>query len=185
MRNGLSRRNFMAGAAGLAVASGALAIEDKANLPLISKRVEKAFKAPCEEPNDLAFVAEGLWILDQVDPNKAFLVRPEDGSVIREIRTESIHGSGIALHNGALWISSTKTSDGTPPFFDVAVIQSAIFHRKYLLCSHRCEYSNKIGSQGAPSSPSAAATSAGTSKATGRTAAQPDLHSHVAHPDHK
>ena len=115
MRNGLSRRNFMAGAAGLAVASGAQAIEDKANLPLISKRVEKAFKAPCKEPNDLAFVAEGLWILDQVDPNKAFLVRPEDGSVIREIQTESIHGSGIALHNGALWIASTKTSDGTSP----------------------------------------------------------------------
>lgn len=115
MRDLLSRRHFMAGAAGIAAASRSLAIDDKANLPLVSKRVEKAFKAPCKEPNDLAFVPEGLWILDQVDPNKAFLVRPEDGSVIREIQTESIHGSGIALFKGALWIASTKTSDGTPP----------------------------------------------------------------------
>lgn len=29
---------------------------------------------------------------------------------MREIQTESIHGSGIAL-----WIDSTNTSDGTPP----------------------------------------------------------------------
>src|SRR5215212_2134011 len=115
MRDLLSRRHFIAGAAGIAAASSSLAIDEKANLPLVSKRVEKAFKAPCKEPNDLAFVPEGLWILDQVDPNKAFLVRPEDGSVIREIQTESIHGSGIAHFNGALWIASTKTSDGSPP----------------------------------------------------------------------
>ena len=115
MRNELSRRNFMAGAAGLAAASRALAIDDKASLPLINKRVEKLWKAPCKEPNDLAFVPEGLWILDQVDPNKALLVKPEDGSVIRTIQTESIHGSGIDLYKGALWIASTKTSDGSPP----------------------------------------------------------------------
>src|SRR5215510_7780533 len=115
MRNLHSRRNFLAGAAGLAVAPCSLAIDDKANLPVVSKRVKKVFKAPCRQPNDLAFVAEGLWILDQVDPNKAFLVRPEDGSVIRSIQTESIHGSGIALYNGALWIASTKTADGSPP----------------------------------------------------------------------
>jgi len=115
MLSELSRRNFLAGATGLAAASGALAIDDKTKLPLISKRVEKAFKAPCKEPNDLQFVPEGLWILDQVDPNKAFLVHPEDGSVIREIQTESIHGSGITLGKGVLWITSTKTSDGSPP----------------------------------------------------------------------
>jgi outer membrane protein assembly factor BamB len=115
MRDLLSRRNFLAGAAGLAAAPCSPAIDDKANLPVVPKRVERVFKAPCKEPNDLAFVPEGLWILDQVDPNKAFLVRPDDGSVIREIQTESIHGSGIALFKGALWIASTKTSDGSPP----------------------------------------------------------------------
>ena len=115
MLNEFSRRNFLAGAASLAAATRALAIDDKANVPVIAKRVEKLWKAPCKEPNDLAFVPEGLWILDQVDPNKAFLVKPEDGSVIRSIQTESIHGSGIALYKGSLWVASTKTSDGSPP----------------------------------------------------------------------
>jgi hypothetical protein len=115
MPNGVSRRDFIIGGAALLSASRLLAIDDKANLPVIAKRVEKVFKAPCKEPNDLAFVSEGLWILDQVDPNKAFLVHAEDGSVIRQIQTESIHGSGIALYNGALWIASTKTADGSRP----------------------------------------------------------------------
>jgi len=101
--------------AGLLAAARLRAFDAKEILLAIPKRVEKAFKAPCKEPNDLAFVPEGLWILDQVDPNKAFLVHPENGSVIRQIQTESIHGSGIALANGALWISSTKTADGSPP----------------------------------------------------------------------
>src|SRR5262245_56228971 len=105
MTNTFSRRTFMAVAAGLTAvyggltaAYGAPTVEDKAAAPVITKRVEKLWKAPCKEPNDLAFVPEGLWILDQVDPNKAFLVKPEDGSVIRSIQTDSIHGSGIALY---------------------------------------------------------------------------------------
>jgi streptogramin lyase len=71
------------------------------------KDVEKAFRAPCKQPNALQAVADGLWILDQVDPNKAYKVRYEDGSVLHEIQTESIHGSGITFGNGALWIAST------------------------------------------------------------------------------
>ena len=113
-REGPSRRRFMV-SVGLLTGSPLLASDPKTDLPTITKRVEKVFKAPCKEPNDLAFVPEGLWILDQVDPNKAFLVHLEDGSVIRQIQTESIHGSGIALANGALWIASTKTGDGSPP----------------------------------------------------------------------
>src|SRR6516165_5716764 len=105
MREGLPRRRFMV-SVGLLGGSRLLAVDLKTGLPVITRRVEKVFKAPCKEPNDLAFVPEGLWILDQVDPNKAFLVRPEDGSVIRQIQTESIHGSGIALANGTLWIAS-------------------------------------------------------------------------------
>jgi len=115
MRGCFSRREFMTTTAGLLAAARLRAFDAKEILLAIPKRVEKAFKAPCKEPNDLAFVPEGLWILDQVDPNKAFLVHPENGSVIRQIQTESIHGSGIALANGALWISSTKTADGSPP----------------------------------------------------------------------
>jgi outer membrane protein assembly factor BamB len=87
-------------------------------VPTVTGRVEKLYKvAGSKEPNDLQFVPEGLWILDQVDQptNKAFLVKPEDGTVIREILTESLHGSGITYGNGALWLGSTKGKDAKDP----------------------------------------------------------------------
>jgi hypothetical protein len=84
-----------------------LSADGKDHLPVVSKRVERAFRAPGTAPNDLQDAADGLWILDQVDPNKVFKVRYDDGSVIHEIETESIHGSGITYGNRALWIAST------------------------------------------------------------------------------
>ena len=97
MIHNVSRRNFLtsAGAATLVSRLQGATIEDKQKLPVIPKRLEKAFKAPGKQPNDLQAASDGLWILDQVDPNKVFKVRWEDGSVISEIQTESIHGSGI------------------------------------------------------------------------------------------
>jgi outer membrane protein assembly factor BamB len=77
------------------------------NVPVIRKRVEKVFLAPGKMPNALQATADGLWILDQVDPNKAHKVRFTDGSVLHEIQTESIHGSGITFGDGALWVAST------------------------------------------------------------------------------
>jgi outer membrane protein assembly factor BamB len=107
MNSDFSRRGFLA-VSGLALAAGrAAAVEGKDSLPVVPKRVEKAFKAPGKMPNALQAMPDGLWILDQVDPNKAHKVRYEDGSVISEIQTESIHGSGITYGNGALWIGST------------------------------------------------------------------------------
>ena len=83
---------------------------------LIPRRVEKLYKiAGSTQPNDLQFVPDGLWVLDQVDPNKAFKVRPEDGSILATIQTESLHGSGITYGNGALWLGSTKASDPKLP----------------------------------------------------------------------
>jgi glutamine cyclotransferase len=119
-RNTLSRRTFLGGLAAFAVAPGVRNVvlgAGAADPPLIAKRVEKLYKiAGCRQPNDLQFVADGLWVLDQVDPNKAFKVRPQDGSVIQELQTESIHGSGITYGNGALWIASTKmTNPADPP----------------------------------------------------------------------
>jgi hypothetical protein len=110
----ISRRAFLAGTS--ALVAGAWS-----DPPALTKRVEKLYKiAGCRQPNDLQFVAErgegvGLWVLDQVDPNKAFKVRPEDGSIIQELQTESIHGSGITYGNGALWIASTKMADPKMP----------------------------------------------------------------------
>ncbi len=107
----VSRRAFLSAlavAAAGARSSGAINdAERKANLPVIPKRLEKAFLAPGEMPNGLQAVADGLWILDQEDPNKAHKVSYQDGSVLKEIQTESIHGSGITFGDGALWIAST------------------------------------------------------------------------------
>jgi hypothetical protein len=105
----VSRRRFVSSLGYGAMASRlvALSVEDKAKLPVVQKRLEKVFRAPCKAPNDLQASSDGLWILDQVDPNKVYKVRFEDGSVLSEIQTESIHGSGITFGNGALWIAST------------------------------------------------------------------------------
>jgi len=94
----LTRRHFLAALAAAPV--------DKSNVPVIAKRLEKVFLAPGEMPNALQCVADGLWILDQKDPNKVHKVS-YDGKVLVELQTESIHGSGITLGNGALWIAST------------------------------------------------------------------------------
>jgi outer membrane protein assembly factor BamB len=107
-----SRREFLT-ATGLAVASrlSAATNEEKARLPIIPKTVVKMFKNPAiKEPNDLQFAPGGnLWILDQVDPNKVFTVNPGDGTILAQVQTESIHGSGITYGDGAWWLGSTKT----------------------------------------------------------------------------
>jgi hypothetical protein len=113
----VSRRAFLTGIAALAATPrSSLADGATTEVPLITRRVEKLYKiSGCTQPNDLQFVADGLWVLDQVDPNKAFKVRPENGSIIQELQTESIHGSGITYGNGALWITSTKMTDPAMP----------------------------------------------------------------------
>ena len=112
----VSRRTFLAGCAGLIAAPRLAARANSGDVPLVTRRVEKLWRNPAiTQPNDLQFVEGGLWVLDQVDPNKAFLVKPEDGSIIRELQTRSIHGSGITFGNGALWITSTKMTDPKDP----------------------------------------------------------------------
>ena len=112
-QNAFSRRSFLTSTGAFAVASGLAAAtnSEKEALPVIAKRVQKRFKNPAiKEPNDLQFAPDGsLWILDQVDPNKVFKVNPVDGSIIDQVQTESMHGSGITFGNGAWWIGSTKT----------------------------------------------------------------------------
>lgn len=108
IENDISRRGFAKLLAGAALAGPAvIAASETKDLPLISKRVEKVFQAPGEMPNGLQAMADGLWILDQKNPNRVHKVRYEDGSVIQEIVTEGNHGSGITFGNDALWIAST------------------------------------------------------------------------------
>jgi hypothetical protein len=111
-----SRRVLLAGIAG-AVAASRVSFAAE-SVPVVNKRAQKLYKVTgSRQPNDLQFTAEGLWVLDQVDQpgNKVFLVKPEDGTVLRELATESIHGSGITYGNGALWIGSTWGKDLQDP----------------------------------------------------------------------
>ena len=115
MEQAVSRRAFLAGVAGVMAASRHVRTQE---IPTQTKGVEKLYKVTgSAEPNDLQFVSEGLWVLDQVDQptNKAFLVKPEDGTVLREIQTEALHASGITYGNGALWIGSTKGRNAEDP----------------------------------------------------------------------
>src|SRR5688500_7177066 len=115
MDRAVSRRVFLAGVAG---AVGASRLASAQEAPTIVRRVEKLYKvAGSTQPNDLQFVPEGLWVLDQLDQptNKAFLVKPEDGTVIREILTDALHASGITYGNGALWVGSTEGQHAQEP----------------------------------------------------------------------
>ena len=80
----VSRRSFLAGASSLTLLPRlAFPAGVKDSLPVVARRVEKAFRAPGKAPNDLQDAPDGLWILDQVDPNKVFKVRYADGSARR------------------------------------------------------------------------------------------------------
>ncbi|HLG52056.1 MAG TPA: glutaminyl-peptide cyclotransferase [Chloroflexota bacterium] len=71
-------------------------------------RVRVLWKTPGLQPNGLQAAAEGLWVLDQVDPNRVYLLRYEDGAVLREFETRGKHGSGITVDSsGRVWIAST------------------------------------------------------------------------------
>lgn len=104
----VSRRQVLGAFAAVALTSPErIQAAENNKVPLIAKRVEKAFRAPGKKPNALQFVEDGLWILDEVDPNKVHKVHPEDGSVVTELQTESITGSGLTYGNGVLWIASS------------------------------------------------------------------------------
>jgi hypothetical protein len=121
-RSEIPRRSFLtslAGVTALVMPPRVGPVREREDPSVITKRVEKLYTVPgCRQPNDLQFTSEGLWILDQVDQpgNKVFLVNPETGTVIREIMTDSIHGSGItpmrafAVKSSAGCRSPTHTS---------------------------------------------------------------------------
>ncbi|HEX3756267.1 MAG TPA: hypothetical protein VHV26_14445 [Rhizomicrobium sp.] len=130
MRQDFSRRTVLgaAGATGIvALMPGSAFAADppippatiaaREGAPIIPKKVNKLFNdAPTiKEPNDMQFAANGdLLLLDQVDPNKVFTVNPKTGAILSQISTECIHGSGITIGDGALWLTSTKALSGPP-----------------------------------------------------------------------
>ncbi len=108
----IRRRDFLAlGAAAPAV--GALpAFGARPTIGAVKTRsagkVETVFKSPPgSKPNGLQATTEGLWMIDQGEGNRAYLVSYSDGKVLRSFETETDRSSGITFDNGTLWIGST------------------------------------------------------------------------------
>lgn len=96
----ISRRSFFALPAALAAKT----------VPTRHVKVETVFRTPGPHPNGLQATADGLWILDQGN-NHAYLVAYESGKVLRDLKTDSVAGSGITFDGQAIWLASTYSSE--------------------------------------------------------------------------
>ena len=69
---------------------------------------EIAFRSPGgSKPNGLQATAEGLWIMDQSDGSRVYLVGYETGEVLRSFETKADRASGVTFDGEALWLAST------------------------------------------------------------------------------
>jgi streptogramin lyase len=68
------------------------------------------WKTPGKQPNGLQATPEGLWVIDQIDPNDIYLLGYADGRALRKIPTRALHSSGITIDpSGNIWVASTFT----------------------------------------------------------------------------
>ncbi|MDQ3809593.1 MAG: hypothetical protein M3336_04815 [Chloroflexota bacterium] len=66
------------------------------------------WQTPGQQPNGLQASADGLWVIDQIDPNEIFLLSYEDGRELARIPTRALHSSGITIDPaGNIWVGST------------------------------------------------------------------------------
>src|SRR5260370_20347725 len=107
----MKRRQFLAFAAATPALRAAPAMSlGKIPIRRVGK-VEIVFKSPGPQPNGLQATKDGLWIMDQGDDNKAYLVSYEDGKVLRSFVTETDKSSGITFDGESLWIGSTYSRE--------------------------------------------------------------------------
>ncbi len=68
------------------------------------------WRTPYQQPNGLQATPEGLWVVDQVDPNRVYLLS-YTGELRRDLgETRARHSSGITVDSaGNLWVASTFT----------------------------------------------------------------------------
>ncbi|HZT30467.1 MAG TPA: hypothetical protein VFA33_11315 [Bryobacteraceae bacterium] len=111
----IRRRDFLAlGAAAPVAARPALgAARTISSVPVRrAGKVEIAFKSPDgSRPNGLQATKDGLWVIDQGERNRAFLLSYADGKVLRSFETETDRSSGITYDAGTLWIGSTYSRE--------------------------------------------------------------------------
>jgi hypothetical protein len=113
----ISRRAFFGVAAGVSAAGAGAPRQADASMcnpPSVDKvpvrttgKVEIAFKSPGPQPNGLQATRDGLWIIDQSDGSRAYLVDYANGRVLRSFATDTVRPSGITFDGEALWIGST------------------------------------------------------------------------------
>lgn len=107
----MKRREFFALAAA-APAAGAVPIIDFSKIPARKVgKVETVFKSPGPKPNGLQATKDGLWIMDQGEGNRVYLVSYADGKVLREFATEADRASGITFDGEAIWLASTYSRE--------------------------------------------------------------------------
>jgi streptogramin lyase len=107
----VKRRDFLS----IAAAAPAIGAAEPAAMNSIPTRrvgkVEIVFRSPCPHPNGLQAGPDGLWMIDQAEGSRAFLVSYKDGKVLRSFETETDKSSGITHENGTLWIGSTYSRE--------------------------------------------------------------------------
>ena len=109
----VDRRRFLfLGAAASAVTTASATPSLEAVKTRRVGNVEIAFKSPSgSKPNGLQATKDGLWIMDQGEGNKAYLVSYKDGKVLRSFGTETDRSSGITVDDCTLWIGSTYSRE--------------------------------------------------------------------------
>ncbi len=78
----------------------------------MSTKVDPCFKwnTPGRQPNGLQASPDGLWVIDQIDPNDIYLLSYDDGRELNKIKTRALHSSGITIDpQGNVWVASTFT----------------------------------------------------------------------------
>ena len=76
----------------------------------MATHVDPCFKwaTPGQQPNGLQATPDGLWVIDQIDPNDIYLLSFDNGHTLRKIPTRALHASGITVDPaGNIWVAST------------------------------------------------------------------------------
>jgi sugar lactone lactonase YvrE len=79
---------------------------------IMTRKIEKLFRAPYSVPNGLQVTDEGLWIVDQITDRVALVEIGEQvqsygvSKFIRDIPSESSNTSGLGWDGEALWLAA-------------------------------------------------------------------------------
>jgi len=71
-----------------------------------------AFPTPCEAPNGMQWIDEGLWVVDQILEDAILL--DESGKILNKFRTATENSSGVTVGGGYLWTASNGTTELRP-----------------------------------------------------------------------